>query len=148
MRKALKKVLLPELSRIGFIGASSNFQRRSAENLDLLSIQYWKYGGQFILEFARRKRGTLNTSWGEVQEQNIGVAHMSPLLRARLQQTLEASEGLFRGFKFSGFGEDLANYIALANEVASLLPQVNAWLENGVAGENIHTLGRSAQPIG
>ena len=145
MRKAFKKVLLPELSRIGFIGTSSNFQRRSAENLDLLSIQYWKYGGQFILEFARSKRGALHTSWGEVvQEENIGVAHIFPLQRARLQQTLEASEELFRGFKFSGFGEDLAKYVALADEVASLLPQVNAWLESGAAGKNIHTLGRSA----
>ena len=145
MRKALKKVLLPELNRIGFTGTSSNFQRRSTENLDLLSIQYWKHGGQFILEFARSKRGALNTSWGEVvQEENIGVAHIFPLQRARLQQTLEASEELFRGFKFSGFGEDPAKYIALAHEVASLLPQVNAWLESGAAGENIHTLGRSA----
>jgi hypothetical protein len=145
MRKALKKVLLPELNRIGFTGTSSNFQRRSAENLDLLSIEYWKYGGQFILEFARSKRGALNTSWGEVvQEEKIGVAHISPLQRARLQRTLEASEDLFRGFKFSGFGEDLAKYIALAHEVAALLPQVNAWLESGAAGENIHTLGRGA----
>ena len=145
MRKALKKILLPELARIGFIGTSSNFQRRSAENLDLLSIQYWKYGGQFILEFARSKRGVLNTSWGEVvEEENIGVAHISPLQRARLQQSLEASEELFRGFKFSGFGEDLAKYSALAIEVSSLLPQVNAWLESGAAGKNVHTLGRSA----
>ena len=145
MRSALKKVLLPELSRMGFTGTGSNFQRRSAQSLDLLSVQYWKHGGQFILEFARGKRGALKTSWGDVvQEEAIGVAHISPLQRARLQQTLETTEELFRGFKFSGFGEDPAKYTALANEVASLLPQVNAWLESGAAGENIHTLGRSA----
>ena len=144
MRKALKKVLLPELKAMGFVGTSSSFQRRTAEHLDLLDIQYWKYGGQFILEFARTKRGDLNTSWGEiVPEEKIGVAHMSPLKRARLQRTIEATEDLFRGFKFSDFGEDLDKYSALASQVASLLPQVNVWLEGGAAGENVHTLGRS-----
>ncbi len=144
MRKALRKVLLPELRLNGFIGTTSDFQRRSAEHLDLLSIQYWKYGGQFILEFARGNRGALHTSWGEiVPEEKISVAHMNPLQRARLQRTIEESEELFRGFKFSDFGEDLSKYKVLASQVASLLPQVNAWLENGVAGENIHSLGRS-----
>lgn len=66
MRKALKRALLPELKLLGFDGTSSSFQRKSDKALDLLSIQYWKYGGQFILEFARRERGDLHTSWGEV----------------------------------------------------------------------------------
>lgn len=145
MRKALKKVLLPELKLNGFVGTTSSFQRLSPENLDLLSIQYRKYGGQFILEFARRERGAFSTSWGEiVPEEKIGVAHVSPLRRARLQRTHEESGEVFGGFKFSGFGEDLAKYNALASQVASLLPQVNAWLESGAVGENIHSLGRSA----
>lgn len=145
MRKALKRALLPELKLLGFDGTSSSFQRKSDKALDLLSIQYWKYGGQFILEFARRERGDLHTSWGEViPEERLDVAHTSPTQRARLQRKDDTSEEVFRGFKFEGFGEDQTKFDALANQVASLLPQVIAWLETGVAGENVHAVGRGA----
>ena len=145
MRKALKRELLPQLKLHGFVGATSSFQRKSDNTLDLLSIQYWKYGGQFILEFARRERGELQTSWGEVvPEEKLDVAHVRPTRRARLQRNDEVFEELFRGFKFEGFGEDQAKYDALAKQVASLLPQVNAWLETGVSGENVHSLAPGA----
>ena len=144
MRKALKRELLPQLKLLGFIGATSNFQRKSDKALDLLSIQYSKYGGQFILEFARRERGELQTSWGEIiPEEKVNVAHVIPTRRARLQRNDEMFEELFRGFKFEGFGENQARYDALANQVASFLPQVNAWLETGVSGENVHSLASS-----
>jgi hypothetical protein len=139
MRKALKRFLLPEVKRLGFSGSASKFQRTSTDWLDLLSIQYWKYGGEFVLEFARRERGALHTSWGEViPEERLDVAYVNPLQRARLEQRGPASEEGFRGFKFSGFGEDIARYEALASEVAALLPQVDEWLQSGTAGEHIH----------
>lgn len=139
MRKALKRLLLPELNRLGFRGSTSKFQRTSSDWLDLLSIQYWKYGGQFILEFARCERGALHTSWGEViPEEKLEVAYVGPSQRARLEQRGPTSGEGFRGFKFSGFGEDTARYEALAAEVTALLPQVEEWLTNGTAGEHIH----------
>jgi len=86
MRSALKKAVLPELERFGFDGKGLHFQRRG-ESLDLLDFQYWKHGGEFILEVGRCSRGDLHTSWGEiVPEVSITVAHLSPLERARLEQ--------------------------------------------------------------
>ena len=144
MRKALKRCLLPKMKRLGFSGSGSKFQRTSTDWLDLVSIQYWKYGGQFILEFARRERGALHTSWGEVvPEEKLDVAYVSPSLRARLEQRgADSGEG-FRGFKFSGFAEDTARYEALAAQVAALLPQVEEWLQSGKAGEHIHAFPRA-----
>lgn len=137
MRKALKRHVVPALRALGFIGKTSKFQRLLPENQDLLSIQYNKYGGSFILEFGRRERGPLYTSWGPViPEEKLEIIYLSPMHRGRLQEA-EAQE-LFSGFSFQDFGEDIGKYEALAIRVATLLPQIDIWLSMGRKGENIH----------
>jgi hypothetical protein len=139
MRAALRKRLVPALVSMGFTGKSSCFQRRMGA-LDLIDIQYWKYGGEFILEFARAGRGDLKTSWGElVPEEKITVAHTSPLDRARLEQRGAMSGEHLRGFSFASFGEDREKYESLASEVASLLPQVEQWFETGRVGTHVRS---------
>jgi len=145
MRRELKKVVLPALDALGFSGKGLCFQRRRDEMLDLLEFQYWKYGGEFILEFARREQGDLTTSWGEVvPEEKITAAHISPLKRARLEQRGPLAGEHLRGFAFAEFGEDRGKYESLAREVSSLLLQVDEWLRTGKAGPNVHVLGAAA----
>ncbi|HEU4846173.1 MAG TPA: DUF4304 domain-containing protein [Burkholderiaceae bacterium] len=142
MRKALKRVLLPALQARGYTGSAADLRRASDDSLDLLAIQFGKYGGQFILEFARRERGPLHASWGEViPEEKLTVAHVMVTRRARLQQVDAPPDDTFRGFRFAGFGDDRARYDALALHVAALLPQVDAWLERGSVGEHVFPLG-------
>lgn len=139
MRKALKRHLVPALASLGFTGKSSKFQRLLPDRQDLLAIQYHKYGGSFILEFGRRERGPLHTSWGPViPEEKLEVIYLPPTLRARLQETEAVAQDAFAGFTFQGYGEETSKYEALAKRVASLLPQVDAWLSTGTKGENIH----------
>ena len=145
MRQELRKVVLPGLEALGFAGKGLHFQRRRRETLDLLDFQYWKYGGEFILEFAHRERGDLTTSWGEVvAEGKITAAHILPLDRARLEQRGTLAGEHLRGFVFAEFGEDRTKYESLAREVASLLPQVDVWLRTGAVGSNVHVLGAAA----
>ena len=142
MRRELKKVVVPALQALGFTGKGSFFQRTRDESLDLLEFQYWKYGGEFILEFARRPRGELQTPWGEViPEAKITAAHVPPLERARLERRGPSAGENLRGFAFAGFGEDRGKYQSLAVEVASLLPQVDEWLRAGKVGTHVHTFG-------
>jgi hypothetical protein len=143
MRKALRRHLLPALVRLGFTGTSVNFQRLRPETQDLLAIQYHKYGGSFILEFGRRGRGSLQTSWGPVvPEEKVEVIYLPVMARGRLQETpTAAGDDVFAGFSFQGFGEDQDSYHTLAERVATLLPQVDAWLSTGAKGPNIHTFG-------
>lgn len=144
MRKALKRHWLPTLARLGFIGATSTFQRLEPDAQDLLSLQYWKYGGEFILEFARRRRGSFTTSWGAVvPEEKMEVTYLNPLDRARLQQIEPLAGEHLHGFRFSAFEDDFAKYEALAGQVAMLMPAVDAWLRNGTRTEQIHPLQRS-----
>src|SRR5688572_28138412 len=141
MRKALRKHLLPALARLGFTGNAAHFQRARADTLDLLSIQYWKHGGEFVLEFARRGRGDFVASWGEVvPEAKLDVAYADVLGRARLEGRRNSRSG-FHGFAFDQLGEDAAAYEAIALRVVELLPQVDAWLERSEAGDHVRPLG-------
>lgn len=139
MRKALKRHVFPGLAALGFTGGPTHFRRLRSDTHDMLSVQYWKYGGSFILEFGRRERGPLHTTWGEVvAEDRLDVAYLAVQSRARLQERPEAAADTFAGFRFEGFGEDVARYDTLAARVSAMLPQVDAWLDGGVVGPDIH----------
>ena len=138
MRGSFKSILIPALASRGFRGKRSTFRRFGPDYLDLLTIQYWKYGGSFILEFGRTARGDFQTNWGPiVPEDEMDVAHLPTTKRARLDERDPASDDIFRGFKYEGFGTDPNRYDALATRVANLLPQVDAWLIRGVAGSHV-----------
>lgn len=141
MRRALKRYWLPEMARLGFAGKSSTFQRFDGDFQDLLTLQYWKYGGEFILEFARRPRGDFITSWGPViPEEKLDVAYLNPLSRARLAQRGPAAGPNLQGFDFASFGEDTAKYEAMAQTLVALMPEVDEWLRSGRQGAHIHVL--------
>jgi hypothetical protein len=108
------------------------------DHQDLLAIQYHKYSGSFILEFGRRERGPLQTSWGPlVPEEKLDVMYLPPTQRARLQETDANAKDIFAGFSFQEFGEDSSKYEALARLVTELLPQVDVWLSSGEKSANV-----------
>jgi len=134
VRKSLKKFLLPALKDMGYNGKGWEFQRQSS-SLDLLSVQFWKYGGQFILEAARQPRGDLHTSWGEVvPESQLTVAHAPTLKRARLGPVEGAGDSWF---VYSAFGDDQSRFDALARRVTELLPQLEHWLNTKEVGTHV-----------
>ena len=139
MRKSLKKWLVPALRERGFASNGWEFQRQG-EKLDLVAVQFGKYGGEFILEAASRPRGDLHTTWGEVvPEEKVTSAHVSLLERARLEGA-PGGAGL-RGFSFVGFGEDREKYETLARVVVGLLPELESWLITKEAGTNVRAIG-------
>jgi len=138
MRGSFKSILIPALARRGFRGNRSTFRRFGPDYLDLLTIQYWKYGGSFVLEFGRTVRGDFQTSGGPIiPEEKMDVAYLVPTARARLEERDPLPDDSFHGFKFDGFGSDPNPYDALAKRVTALLPQIDAWLIRGVAGSSV-----------
>lgn len=134
MAISIKKILLPEIRRHGFGGSGvANFVRGNEVRRDFLSIQYWTYGGSFILEFSRAPATWVDPDSGEVPKR---VFETDPLLRKRLIDPQQHKD--FRGFSFKAFGSEQGQYDQLAASVVALLPQVVAWLESGIEGPNIH----------
>ena len=145
MRRALKRQLFPALKALGFAGGPSYFRRTETDSLDLLTIQYWKYGGEFILEFARRPRGPLKTSWGKVvEEDKLDVAYVHPVDRARLVENMEREGPNLHGFEYAGFGDNENKYLELATNVSQLLSQVDNWLAKREIGPNVRPLSNVA----
>jgi hypothetical protein len=143
MRKSLKRFVVPRLHDLGFEGARSNFRRVSDEKLDFLDVQYWKYGGALVLEFARTNRGDFQTSWGPiVPEADLTLPHLSPMVRARLKSLDSDTSYPFGWFRFDAFGEATEKYDALAREIAELLPQADAWLRTGEQGPRVFPFHR------
>lgn len=134
MAISIKKFLLPEIRRLGFEGGGvANFVRANEVHRDFLSIQYWTYGGSFILEFSRVPVAWVDPDSGEVPKRVFGT---DPLLRKRLIDTEQHKD--FRGFSFKAFGSEQGRYDQLAGSVVALLPQIEAWFESGIEGPNIH----------
>lgn len=126
MRKALREHLQPQLTASGFSGGPVNYSRFRDDLQDVLSVQFWKYGGSFILEFGYRTRGPLMTTWGEAfQEDAVTIACLPLSARARLQNQSSLQDEDFAGFRFKDFGEHSNHYDSLAIKVAELLPQVD-----------------------
>ena len=137
MRRSLKRLLFPELSRLGFVRMGAGFARIEEDYLDLLSVQYSKYGGEFVLEFARTTYRDPATG-AVVPEHKMDVTGLGFEMRARLEQRPKKHTSQLNGFQFSGFGDSSAKFDTLAAEVAALLPQVDSWLRTGTVGTHIH----------
>ena len=71
------------------------------------------------------------------------MAHLPTVARARLEDRSADSEGLFFGFQFAGYGEDRPRYDALAQRVAALLPQVDAWFQTRDVGPDTRPYGEA-----
>lgn len=75
MNKALKDLVIPELRKTGFSGAFPHFRRIKSAQIDLLTFQFDKYGGGFIIELAFAKNESFKTHWGKEIPSNKLTAH-------------------------------------------------------------------------
>jgi hypothetical protein len=144
MRGALKRQVVPALRGMGFAGTGTSFRRLLPARQDLLTIQFSKYGGSFILEFGSRERGPLQTSWGPVvPEDEVSAIYLSVTQRARLQEAEAQAKDAFAGFSFEGFGDSELLYESLAIRVCGLLSQAEGWLCSRTKGPNVHAFSEA-----
>lgn len=66
MTNALKKMVVTYLRENGFKGAFPHFRRHNENHMDLITFQFNRYGGSFVVELAFCPAEGITTSWGEV----------------------------------------------------------------------------------
>ena len=138
LRSSTRRILEPAMAELGFRIRYPHFQRTRNGELELVSLQHDKWGGGFILEFAKHAAGDLQTSWGEtVPEEKIDVAYTNPATRARLLATTERNDDRLNYFRYDPKADDRASTDALVEQMVRLLPQVIEWFESGLAGPNV-----------
>jgi hypothetical protein len=75
MDRVLKETVLPELRALGFTGSLPHLRRLRSDRIDLVTFQYSRYGGQFVVELSQCGPGGIKTGWGKEIPANKVTAH-------------------------------------------------------------------------
>jgi len=119
---ALRTWVVPALRVAGFTGSLPHFRRRSeAGTIELLTFQFDKWGGGFVIEIARCPVDGVKTYSGkQVPPCKINAHDAPPNVRHRLQQ--RAGSGTDSWFRY-----DDGDYGRCAKEALSKLSEAEAW---------------------
>jgi Domain of unknown function (DUF4304) len=85
MIATLREVVVPVLRDMGFRGSFPHFRRIRDTQVDLLTFQFNRYGGSFVVELAYCSPDGFTTTRGEhIAPQKVQVHDMHPKQRLRL----------------------------------------------------------------
>ena len=121
MNAELKASLLPTLRDHLFQGSLPHFRRTRSNGIDLLTIQFDKHGGGFVIEIARCPAEGITTYWGKhIPPSKVTAWDIHPKERQRVQP--RKGSGREDWFRF-----DQGDVKAAALNVRDYLPMAEAW---------------------
>ncbi|HEV8113564.1 MAG TPA: DUF4304 domain-containing protein [Planctomycetota bacterium] len=122
MLAALRALFVPVLRERGFRGSLPHFRRIGPTGIDLLTVQFDRRGGGFIVEVARCGPDGHATYWGKQVPPSRVCAHdIHPGERHRLGASGPGVDG--RWFRFDD-GSSIDN---VAHEAVDILQEADAW---------------------
>ncbi|ASS92519.1 DUF4304 domain-containing protein [Peribacillus simplex] len=98
MDNALKKVVIPVLRKLEFKGSLPHLRRKNENNIDLITFQFNRWGGSFIVELATCPTEGVTMYWGEQIPPNKVTAHHI-YKRLRLGAESEDEDGIWFDFE-------------------------------------------------
>ncbi len=127
MNNSLKKIVVPYLREHGFKGTFPHFRRKNEDNIDLITFQFNRYGGSFVVELATCPREGVTMSWGEEVPPNKVTAHDVDD-RYRLTEDIKESSETWFNYENAKNEED---FDLVASRVLSLLHVSDRnWIKN------------------
>jgi hypothetical protein len=125
MSSALRTVVVPQLREDGFTGAFPHFRRHRAGRLDLVSFQFDRQGGGFVIEIGQCPSEGFTTHWGRnILAGEITVWDLPPKRRARIKPRPGAgTDSWFR------FDTSAVNFDSIAKSVLPFLEPVERMFE-------------------
>lgn len=86
MENELKSIVVPALRSAGFTGSLPHFRRLATERVELLTFQFDRHGGGFVIEAAWCGPDGVVTSWGKAIPAAKVTAHdLHPNFRLRIK---------------------------------------------------------------
>ena len=132
MRQALQQRVALALRQRGFSGTLPHFRRISPDTTYLLTFQFDRYGGGFVLELAEAPAGDLVKSWGKViPAKRLCALDVNPPARKRLQPGFGLTTDAW--FRF----DDGSAVDAVVQVVLQHLSQADAWFAGQKTQPNI-----------
>ena len=133
MIKYLSEFVIPVLRQKDFKGSFPHFRRITAERINLMTFQFDKYGGGFVIEITNCKPSGFTSAWGTKIEPKKLTAH-DLYNRKRIQANMDtpssSTEDWFRYDRKNLFG--LGNiYREVCNDVLSKLDIAEDYWQNG-----------------
>ncbi len=88
MESSLKETAIPLLRANGFKGSLPHFRRNGERGIDLLTFQFDRNGGGFVIEVARVPANGITTYWGkEIPATKVTAWDVHPDSRYRIKST-------------------------------------------------------------
>jgi len=84
MERTLKQVISAHLRPQGFTGTFPHLRRRLTDRIDLITFQFNRHGGSFVVELATCSPDGIITSWGKHISPGRVTAHDIPSGRVRI----------------------------------------------------------------
>lgn len=133
MIKNLNEIVVPVLRQLNFKGSFPHFRRQTTDRINLLTFQFDRSGGGFVIEIANCKPEGLTTSWGlEIKPNKVTAHDMNKRKRIQSNMKTESSltEDWFRYDKkyLFGFGDI---YKKVCKDVLSKLDIAEDYWKNG-----------------
>jgi Domain of unknown function (DUF4304) len=127
MIDALKKLFVPALRERGFKGSFPHFRRSYKDRIDLLTVQFDRHGGGFIIEISKCSPEGYTTSWGKkIPPNKVTAWDMHPHNRRRFGSRRLGEDGHW--FRF----DDGTPTDVVARSVLNFLPEADSqWNEWG-----------------
>lgn len=121
MNSALKAHFVPALRQLGFKGSLPHFRRQLENRVDLLTIQFDRQGGGFVVEISSCGIEGVKTHWGKLIPAVKVTAHdLHPSQRHRLGVSEQSPDHWFR------FDQGISPTI-VANSVCAYLDAAERW---------------------
>lgn len=135
MINSLNKIVIPKLRELNFKGKFPHFQRISGEKLNLLTFQFDRHGGGFVIEIGNCPKKGYQASYDEfIEPEKMTAHHLGADERLRIQQNMKTPDSLtddwFRYDKkpFLFFGNI---YEKVAKDVLKKIPIAEKFWETG-----------------
>jgi hypothetical protein len=133
MIKNLNEIVIPVLRQLNFKGSFPHFRRLTIDRVNLMTFQFDRSGGGFVIEIANCNGGDFKTSYGREIKENKITAHDLDK-RKRIQSNMNTNSSLMADwFRYDkkyllGFGDI---YKKVCKDVLSKLNIAEDYWKNG-----------------
>ncbi|HEY4079887.1 MAG TPA: DUF4304 domain-containing protein [Burkholderiaceae bacterium] len=112
MNTKLKRDVIPTLRQQGFKGSMPHFRRARPEQIDLLTFQFDRHDGGFVVEVARCAPTGVTTYWGKVIAPGQVTAHdVHPEARTRIKPSTGSAPDFWFKYEDGNFDACVAQVI-------------------------------------
>jgi hypothetical protein len=114
----LKEYVVPVLRSMGFKGSPPHFHRNTGQQINLITFQFDRHGGGFVIEVGVSPAEGVTMSWGEhIPPTKVVVGHLHPNKRIRLGAAMEGNHW----FRYDDKGTSATRFGDTAREVLPYL---------------------------